>query len=739
MHKPQTPTPSPTEREGPRTRDNYTVPKQIGAASSASIERFFQFAILGLVASGYLAIAGSGYVDWPTVILAGIGLIWRAAIISGARRLQLPEIAITSATIAYMVFAPIDYLFLEQTWIAATIHVVFFVAGIKTLTARTARDYLFVAAVAFIELLAAAIFSSSGTFFLCLAAYLLCAVAARSTSELRRLSQDRFVIARTEQAKNDRGHPVSRVAVASAVMTLGILALTAGLFLILPRTANAALHFLASSRYHLTGFTSDVTLGETGKLQQDSRVVMHVRPLAVEGYSRASDLPLNLKWRGLALERFDGRRWSTDPGSFRPMPANGGLVRVAEDWQRRRRGKRILYRVEIQNIDADALFVAGAPEFVNVGQALLSRSTTGAFRFRFAPVDTLHYEVYSFLGPDIGPVEPHRVRLTAAERQADLAVPRLDPRIPELARRITSGASTDLERARLVEKYLRKIDYSLDLPADLPGNEPRDPVASFLFDWKKGYCEYFASSMAVMLRDLGIPARLVTGFQSGIQNPYSGSVVIRASDAHTWVEAFLPDAGWTVFDPTPPAASAAQQTLWTKLSLFLDAADTFWRDWVLRYDLGQQLTLASRVEAEARRIRRSGISNRTEWMAQNLAALGRWLSSAAVPIAIYVTALLLGWVAWRGTRGYAVKSRALRGHTAPPEATLFYERMLNTMKQRGYQKPGFFTPQEFASSIPQPAGDDVERFTASYYAVRFGGDGAAARDMSAALEKLSAK
>jgi hypothetical protein len=175
------------------------------------------------------------------------------------------------------------------------------------------------------------------------------------------------------------------------------------------------------------------------------------------------------------------------------------------------------------------------------------------------------------------------------------------------------------------------------------------------------------------------------------------------------------------------------------LSLFLDAADTFWRDWVLRYDLGQQLTLASRVEAEARRIRRSGISNRTEWMAQNLAALGRWLSSAAVPIAIYVTALLLGWVAWRGTRGYAVKSRAMRGRTAPPEATLFYERMLHAMKQRGYQKPGWFTPQEFASSIPQPAGDDVERFTASYYAVRFGGDGAAARDMSAALEKLSAK
>ncbi len=697
--------------------------------NNAPVERLFQFAILGLVASGYLAIAGSGYVDWPTVILAGIALVWRAAIISGAKRLQLPEIVVTAATIAYMVFAPIDYLFLEQTWIAATIHVVFFVAGIKTLTARTARDYLFVAAVAFIELLAAAIFSSSGTFFLCLAAYLLCAVAARSTSELRRLLPDRFVVAR-----NVRGaeRAVSRVAAASILMTTGILTLTAGLFLILPRTANAALHFLASSRYHLTGFSSDVTLGETGDLKQDSRAIMHVRPLAVEGYSRASDLPLNLKWRGLALEHFDGRRWSADLSSFHPVPASGGLVRVAEDWQRRRRGRRLLYRVEIQNSDADALFIAGAPEFINVGPALLSRSNTGAFRFRYAPLDTLRYEVYSFLGPDFGPVEDHRIRLTAAERQADLAVPHLDPRISDLARRITAGNANDLERARSLEKYLRRIDYSLDLPA----KEPRDPIASFLFDWKKGYCEYFASSMAVMLRDLGIPARLVTGFQSGIQNPYSGSVVIRAEDAHTWVEAFLPDVGWTVFDPTPSAATAAPQTVWTKLSLFLDAADTFWRDWVLRYDLGQQLTLASRVEAEARRIRRTGISDHTQWIAQGLLALGRWLSALIVPVAIGVSALLLGWLAWRGTRRHGVKSRALRGRTAPSEATLFYERMLHTMKQRGYQKPGWFTPQEFASSIPHPVGDDVERFTASYYAVRFGGDGAAARDMSAALEKL---
>ena len=78
-----------------------------------------------------------------------------------------------------------------------------------------------------------------------------------------------------------------------------------------------------------------------------------------------------------------------------------------------------------------------------------------------------------------------------------------------------------------------------------------DPLAYFLFERKKGHCEYFASSMAVMLRTLGIPSRVVTGFQSGVYNPMTGWQVIRASDAHSWVEAWIDGRGWTTFDPTP--------------------------------------------------------------------------------------------------------------------------------------------------------------------------------------------
>ncbi len=699
--------------------------------SLASIERFFQFALLGLVASGYLAIAGSGYVDSPTVILAGIGLVWRAAIISGARRLQVPDLAVTIATIAYMVFAPIDYFLFSHTWITATVHVVFFVAGVKTLTARVARDYLFVAAVAFIELLAAALLSLSGTFFICMTVYLLCAVATLSASEVRRLGHTSHII-----AKPERSYAPLRLALLSVLMTLGILALTAGLFFLLPRTANAALHFLASNRYHLTGFSNDVRLGEVGELKNDSRPVMHVRPLptALTG-GNSGDLPLNLKWRGLALERFDGHRWSTDPSTFRTVqPGRSGLVMVADDWQRRRVGTRMLYRVDIQNVDADALFVAGIPEFLNVGATRVSRSATGALRFGFVPAETVRYEVYSFLTSTGSSAEPRRVFLSGAEREQDLKLPTIDPRIPALARAFTRGASDDAGRARLLEEHLRR-DYGYSL--DLPSEEPRDPVANFLFDRRTGYCEYFASAMTVMLRTLGIPARLVNGFQSGIANPYSGTLVIRASDAHTWVEAFLPQRGWTVFDPTPLNGRIPVQNMWTRLSLYVDAADTFWRDWVLSYDLGQQLTLASRVELTARHIQRNGFLDGLHWIAAEARALFGVMRSRAIWLATVMAFVLAGLGVFRQLRRTIPARKARLGKSAPKDATILYTRMLDMMKRRGYQKPGWFTAQEFAGSVRADVTEELDRFTAAYYSVRFGGNSEDSRAMAAILERLS--
>src|SRR6266545_55367 len=210
------------------------MPRQdVGAA--VSVERFFQFSLLGLVASGYLAVAGSGYLDTPTVALTTAGLLFRAVLICGLFRFDISESASTAVTVGYAAFFVADYFLLSRDFLAATVHLLFFLAVMKTLTARTNRDYLYTAVIAFLELLAAAILSTNFNFFLFLALYLSFAIAALSSGEIRR-SMHRAVA--TARAGAKRFGP--RLTVLSVLVTLGILALTGGLFFILPRTAEAA-------------------------------------------------------------------------------------------------------------------------------------------------------------------------------------------------------------------------------------------------------------------------------------------------------------------------------------------------------------------------------------------------------------------------------------------------------------------------------------------------------------------
>ena len=156
------------------------------ANAAVSVERVFQFSLWGLVLSGYLAVAGSGYLDTPTIVLAGAGLFLRALMIAGLVRFELSPKLVVALTLAYMGFFPLDYFFLSRAFIDSTVHLVFFLAVIQILTARTNRDYFFMATIAFLELLAAAILSTSSNFFLFLALYLLFAMAAFTSSEIRR-------------------------------------------------------------------------------------------------------------------------------------------------------------------------------------------------------------------------------------------------------------------------------------------------------------------------------------------------------------------------------------------------------------------------------------------------------------------------------------------------------------------------------------------------------------------------
>lgn len=154
-------------------------------------------------------------------------------------------------------------------------------------------------------------------------------------------------------------------------------------------------------------------------------------------------------------------------------------------------------------------------------------------------------------------------------------------RTNDLAKSITKNALNPYEKALLINNFLKTTyKYNLDVERFPPAS---DTVDYFLFEEKQGYCEHFASSMGVMLRSVGVPTRLVTGYAPGELNPFTGYYEVKVSDAHAWVEVFIEKYGWVPFDPT--AASLDIQTLGRKRAGIFDSFFAYIKDNVKTEDI----------------------------------------------------------------------------------------------------------------------------------------------------------
>ncbi len=696
---------------------------------ASPVERFFEFSLLGLLTSGYLAVVGSGYLDLPTILLTASALLLRGLLVSGLVRFEISPKAVAAVTLVYMGFYPLDYAFLSKAFLPATVHLVLFIASIKILTASTNRDYFFVKIIAFMELLAACVLSSSFNFSLFLALFLVLGVATFMSSEIRRAAQ-KFPVVRV--SSRGTGWRLFGVAV---TVSGGILVITAMLFFLLPRTARAALQHIFQHRYHLAGFSNEVNLGDIGEVKKQGTPVMHVKMGA------RPDLLGTLRWRGSALSQFDGHRWFNPPGRGEMLrPDSRGQLSLGP-WRRR---KGLSYAVHLNDAAPDGtLFFAGTPQSLRIDTAVVIHTAVDSYRLIGGGYSGLNYQVFSYLEPNSldpigGASDPPPVQLTPALRRINLQLPPLDTRISTLARAVTDAQESPERKARLLEGFLRKTyGYTLELPQ----TEVSQPLADFLFHRKKGHCEYFASAMAVMLRTVGIPSRVVTGFAGGVYNPISGWYVVRASDAHSWVEAYLPRLGWTTFDPTPPDPNPPGVSLLSRLGFYVDAAEVFWQDWVLNYDLDRQLQLASRMDQSTRNVNWNWLDNfsnpDSQWKSK-AANFGSTYGAAGMVIAI------LGFVLVRygkdGLQWWQAQLRLRRvrlGEVHPSDATLLYERMLKCLKRRGIEKPEWLTPVEFSRAVAD--GDLsvlVGDITLAYNELRFGGREEAAGRMVDLLGQL---
>jgi protein-glutamine gamma-glutamyltransferase len=293
----------------------------------------------------------------------------------------------------------------------------------------------------------------------------------------------------------------------------------------------------SGTAYH--GFNEELDLRVRGDLNDS--IVMRVRASA----------PAML--RGMIFDTYDGVTWTAPDDLPKSL---GGEAPYYYPTEFRDLGPRVplsqTFYIEAEQ--PNAIFAAAYPEQVFFPSGV-SIDALGALRTGGTLSEGTVYSVIASRGA----ARPGELRAADPEVPEELErylqLPGdLPARVGRLARRITAGESNVYDKVIAVEDYMRS-NYRYSTASPVPP-EGRDSVDHFLFDSSVGFCEQFASATTVMLRTLGIPARLVAGYTPGSRNPFSGYYEVRNSDAHTWVEVYFPRYGWYEFDPTfavPPA------------------------------------------------------------------------------------------------------------------------------------------------------------------------------------------
>ncbi|HVI09221.1 MAG TPA: DUF3488 and transglutaminase-like domain-containing protein [Candidatus Binatia bacterium] len=717
-------------------------PSQEPISLTQAIGKYFELAIYLLVITGFATLASTGALDLPTLLLVGAALTLRGYFLARQRRIVISQRWTTPLTLSYFVFYGADFFLISRSFLAATVHLVLFAVVIRTFSLRRDRDYTTLAILAFLLVLASAVLTVDSVFLFFFAVFMLIAVAVFLLMEMKRSAKDAAFQARHSRDPQEHRHlafSLARMAFGLAVM---ILAGAGAMFFLLPRMSAGYLGSYSFGTDFSTGFSDHVQLGRIGQIQQSGAVVMHIH---IDGDSTGR-YPLH--WRGVALQNFDGANWS-NPREARqqyPLPreADGFAVPLftqglSASWPRtpqaRRLGEIIHYRVMMEPIGTNVFFLAPWARHVGGIYRGMETDWDGAVTNRdpFRPVTT--YEADS----DIAPMPAAWLR-NAGDSLPAYALPYLelptplDPRISQLAAQITSSAGNNYDRAAALERHLRgHYAYTLQLPR----GPVADPLANFLFERKQGHCEYFASSMAVMLRTLHIPSRVVTGFTSNEFNDITGNYVVRARDAHAWVEAYFPGYGWVTFDPTPGSSSGSPQG-WERAMLYLDAASSFWREWVISYDSSHQYVLGRTVLSGTR----SSWEQMRWWAQLRYAQMLSWAERKQAGIGnsprnwlawSFALVLLLGLLLNARTIVRALRLRHLAAHPeASPQkaASLWYEKMARLLARRGMKKSGRQTAQEFLRTIHEETlRSSVGRFTAAYEAARFGNSTAEAEKL----------
>ncbi len=513
-------------------------------------------------------------VEWPA-----LGLYWLALgyFLYRTRRRPdewLPTWVINLVGLAYMPFFAFDLLVLGRSkLVVPVVHLLLFAVVAKLYSLRTERDKWHVLMAVFFLFLAAMATSVHPTIVVYLLLFLV----------LTLLLLTRFALLHTLTGfgRDDPSMAVVPLGGFLMVSTILILLVSVPLFAVLPRVHAPYIVGRGAGTgtpIEAAGFTDQVTLDSIGLSRTNRSVVMRLHYDG--GKSSGSEMRFKVGthnfyqsgvWRrssqrGEVLYR-DGVRFDLAPDLVLARPQHW-----VDIWLRPLAGSRLALPVEAIALESLVPAVLLTPS----GTVSLPQQTAGVVQYRAglgeAPV------IFS------AAPQPDPAQEPALDRGG------LTPRIEALAAQVASQAdaagNSRLTSAAIQRFLATDFEYTLDFL----GRAAERPLEDFLFRFKSGHCEYFASAMVLMLRSEGIPARLVTGFLGGEYNPIEDYYIVRELNAHAWVEAYL-DGGWRIFDPTPPSGRPAgpRDGLGNLLTQAWDYLEFRWDRYVLTYGLYDQM------------------------------------------------------------------------------------------------------------------------------------------------------
>jgi len=680
---------------------------------------------LGLVA----LFLGSEITAFATAL---ISLGYAASFFAEGPVLKLPRYAQawTAAVVLFLLYQIARGVSDELT-LAMAIEFAAFLQISRLFNRRTAADYQQIAVLAFLHLIAATVLTVNLVYAAFFVGFVIVTPWMLALCNLRREIESNYSssaepegtsLAAIRRVLASRRVVGARFLAGTAALALPLFLMTLAIFVVVPRVGKGFFGFQRDRAQRVAGFGNLIELGGFGLIRNDPTVVLRVTPLPRTGPRPPR---LNLRLRGTSFDSYDGRRWTRTPSGGVPSRRSRTLYPITR-WSDLRGASQM--RIVLNRLEERVVFLPEnavaieLPERIEGGERVTTRLVRSrGLDIRYIEDGGMGLIYTAYTNSAVTAIDsPY---LDPETREIYLELPPGHQRIAELAKSLTRDASGVTQKVKRVLAYLRdsgRFRYTL-LQPDVG---KRLPLEVFLFEERKGHCEYFSSAMAVMLRAVGIPSRNVSGFLGGTYNPYGDYYAVSQNDAHSWVEAYIDWYGWVLVDPTPAGGREARpfEGLWLNMYAMLDAVRTRWITSVVAYDLQTQVNMAYKVFRFLQGFRSGEIfadlnrDDRIKNLSRRAKAILGWSIGAG---------LLLGaawWLFWRRRRARSAGTGLVSRNAA--EAVKLYREMERVLSRQGYARPPSATPCEHADLLARrglPWAGQVQEVTRCYMEVRYGG------------------